>query len=150
MHPHVSYCMKRVSFEVLGDPVPKARARTVRKGGRTWSFTPKNVAQWEKLVKGEAEKHFTEPFTGPVALTIGFHMRRPKSRRKENYVETTPDLDNLEKAVLDGLNGVAYPDDRYVVVKSAVKLYVREGEPRVSVVVTSLVNQARMDGYLGR
>jgi Holliday junction resolvase RusA-like endonuclease len=142
--------MQRVSFEVLGDPVPKARARTVRKGGRTWSFTPKKVAEWEKQVKAEAEKHFTEPFEGPVALTIGFYMRRPKSRRKENYVETTPDLDNLEKAVLDGLNGVAYLDDRYVVVKSAAKLYVRGDEPRVSVVVTSLLNQASMDGYLGR
>jgi Holliday junction resolvase RusA-like endonuclease len=142
--------MQRVSFEVLGDPVPKARARTVRKGGRTWSFTPKNVAQWEKRVKEEAEKHFAEPFNGPVALTIGFYMRRPKSRRKENYVETTPDLDNLEKAVLDSLNGVAYPDDRYVVVKSAAKIYVRGDEPRVSVVVTSLLNQASMDGFLGR
>jgi len=142
--------MQRVSFEVLGDPVPKARARTVRKGGRTWSFTPKKVAEWEKQVKAEAEKYFTEPFTGPVALTIGFYMRRPKSRRKENYVETTPDLDNLEKAVLDSLNGVAYLDDRYVVVKSAAKLYVRGDEPRVSVVVTSLLNQVSMDGYLGR
>ncbi len=142
--------MRRVSFEVGGDPVPKARARTVRKGGRTWSFTPKKVADWEKRVKEEAVKHFAEPFEGPVALTLGFHMKRPKSRRKDNFVETTPDLDNLEKAVLDGLNGVAYTDDRLVVVKSAAKLYVREGEPRVSVVVTSLVDQASMDGYLGR
>jgi Holliday junction resolvase RusA-like endonuclease len=142
--------MKRISFEVVGDPVPKARARTVRKGGRTWSFTPKKVAEWERLVRTEAEKHFTEPFTGPVALTIGFYIKRPKNRRKENYVETTPDLDNLEKAVLDGLNGVAYDDDRLVVVKSAAKLYVRVGEPRVDVVVTSLVNQMSMDGFLGR
>ena len=142
--------MRRVSFEVQGDPVPKARARTVRKGGRTWSFTPRKVAEWEKIVRGEAEKHFMEPFTGPVALTIGFYMRRPKSRRKDNYVETTPDLDNLEKAVLDGLNGVAYVDDRFVVVKSAAKLYVRGDEPRVSVVVTSLVDQASMVEYLGR
>jgi len=142
--------VRRVSFEVQGDPVPKARARTVRKGGKTWSFTPRKVAEWERLVKAEAEKHFAEPFTGPVALTIGFYMRRPKSRRKDNYVETTPDLDNLEKAVLDGLNGVAYMDDRFVVVKSAAKLYVSGGEPRISVVVTSLVNQASMVEYLGR
>ena len=46
----------RVSFTVEGTPVPKARARTVRKGGRTWSFTPKKVAAWEKVVKAEAAK----------------------------------------------------------------------------------------------
>ena len=44
-------CGMRVCFTVVGDPVPKARARTVRKGGRTWSFTPKRVAAWEKTVK---------------------------------------------------------------------------------------------------
>ena len=122
----------------------------MRKGGRTWSFTPKNVAEWEKQLKEEAQKHFPEPMEGPVSLTIGFYISRPKSRRHENYCPTTPDLDNLEKAVLDGLNGVAYVDDRYVVVKSAAKLYVRGDEPRVHVVVTSLSNQMRMDEILGR
>ena len=44
--------MQHVYFEVKGNPVPKARARTVRKGGRTWSFTPKKVAVWEKTGEG--------------------------------------------------------------------------------------------------
>jgi Holliday junction resolvase RusA-like endonuclease len=140
--------MKRVSFEVNGDPVPKARARTVRKGGRTWSFTPKKVAQWEKKLREEALKHFPEPIQGPVSLTLGFYMIRPKSRRLDNYCATTPDLDNLEKAVLDGLNGVAYEDDRCVVVKSAAKLYTRGDDPHISVVVTSLSNQVRMEDFL--
>jgi Holliday junction resolvase RusA-like endonuclease len=142
--------MRRVSFEVKGDPVPKARARTVRKGGRTWSFTPKKVAEWERRLREEAQKHFPEPMEGPVSLTIGFYLSRPRSRRLENYCQTTPDLDNLEKAVLDGLNGVAYVDDRYVVVKSAAKLYVRGDDPKVQVVVTSLSNQVRLEEYLRR
>ena len=142
--------MQRVCFEVWGDPVPKARPRTVRKGGRTWSYTPKKVTAWEKLVREEAEKHFEEPLDCPVALTLGFYLSRPKSRRKENYVATTPDLDNLEKALLDGLNEVAYTDDRLVVVKSSAKMYVRPGEePRVSVVVSPLRNQMRIEEYLG-
>ena len=142
--------MQRVCFEVCGDPVPKARPRTVRKGGRTWSYTPKKVTAWEKLVREEAEKHFEEPLDCPVALTLGFYLSRPKSRRKENYVATTPDLDNLEKALLDGLNEVAYTDDRLVVVKSSAKMYVRPGEePRVSVVVSPLRNQMRIEEYLG-
>jgi Holliday junction resolvase RusA-like endonuclease len=142
--------MQRVCFEVLGDPVPKARPRTVRKGGRTWSYTPKKVTAWEKLVREEAGKHFEEPLDCPVVLTLGFYLSRPKSRRKDNYVVTTPDLDNLEKALLDGLNEVAYADDRLVVVKSSAKMYVRPGEaPRVSVVVAPLGNQLIIDGFIG-
>lgn len=140
----------RVSFTVVGDPVPKARARTVRKGGRTWSFTPKKVAVWEKVVKEEASKYFPEPFNGPVALALAFYMKRPKSRKKDNYVMTTPDLDNLEKAFLDGLNGVAYGDDKQVVVKNAVKRYVITGVPRVEVVVSALLNQVQLEGFLNR
>lgn len=133
--------MEQVSFIVMGQPVPKARARTVRKGGRTWSFTPKKVVVWEKVIKGEAAKHFEEPFEGPVALELVFYMRRPKSRRKDAFVVTTPDLDNLEKAFLDGLNEVVYNDDKQVVAKSAVKRYVVTGEPRVEVKVTALREQ---------
>lgn len=137
----------RVSFIVYGNPVPKARARTVRKGGRTWSFTPKKVAAWEKVVKNEASKFFKEPFNGPIALSLAFFLKRPKSRKKDNYVMTTPDLDNLEKAFLDGLNEIAYSDDKQVVVKNAVKKYIVTGEPRVEVVVSALRNQVSMDSF---
>lgn len=138
----------RVCFTVVGDPVPKARARTVKKGGRTWSFTPKKVVVWEKVIKEEALKHFESPFNGPVAVSLAFFLRRPKSRRKDNFVETTPDIDNLEKAVLDGLNGTAYQDDKLVVVKNAVKRYVVVGEPRVEVVITPLRNQLSLSDFV--
>jgi len=142
--------MQQVVFEVSGDPVPKARARTVRKGGRTWSFTPKRVAAWERTIREEAAKHFDEPMEGPVMISLVFHMARPRSRRKEVYVSTTPDLDNLEKAVLDALNGVAYEDDRFVVAKNAQKRYILNGKPRVSVRVTSLSRQAPIEGFIGK
>lgn len=138
----------RVCFTVYGDPVPKARPRTVRKGGRTWSYTPKKVTKWENIVREEAGKHFSEPFNGPVALILAFYMNRPKSRRKENYVVTTPDLDNLEKAFLDGLNEVAYMDDKQVVVKNAVKRYIVSGEPRVEVTVVPLRNQLSLGDFV--
>jgi Holliday junction resolvase RusA-like endonuclease len=139
--------MQHVYFEVKGDPVPKARARTVTKGGRTWSFTPKKVAIWEKLVKNEAEKHFEKPLTGPIMVSMIFYMGRPESRRVDIWVPTTPDLDNLEKAVLDALNGVAYEDDRYVVAKNGQKKYVRYDEPRVCVRISSLSKQIDLEEF---
>ena len=140
--------MQHVYFEVVGQPVPKARARTVRKGGRTWSFTPKKVAVWERTVKEEAAKHFERPLKGPIQVSMIFYMGRPGSRRKDFWVPTTPDLDNLEKAVLDAMNGVAYEDDRLVVAKNAQKRYVRRDEPRVCIRVTSLSRQVSIDRVL--
>jgi Holliday junction resolvase RusA-like endonuclease len=105
------------------------------------------VARWEDAIREEALKFFNEPFNGPVALSLTFYLRRPKSRRKENYVVTTPDVDNLEKAVLDGLNEVAYLDDKFVVVKNAVKLYCRVGKPRVEVVIIPLRNQLSLADF---
>jgi len=141
--------MVGVSFCVVGQPVPKARARTVRKGGRTWSFTPKKVTAWEKVVKAEAEKHFEEPLDGPLSLELVFYLRRPKTRRRETWVATTPDLDNLEKAVLDGFSGVVYTDDKLVVQKSSVKRYVVSGVPRVEILVVDLIDQRSIDGFVG-
>jgi Holliday junction resolvase RusA-like endonuclease len=139
--------MQHVYFEVVGSPVPKARARTVRKGGRTWSFTPKKVAVWEKIVKLEASKHFSMPINGPVMISMIFHMSRPDSRRKDIWVSTTPDLDNLEKSVLDALNGIAYIDDRYVVAKNAQKKYVRNNEARVCIRITNLSKQVNLSSF---
>jgi Holliday junction resolvase RusA-like endonuclease len=83
-----------------------------------------------------------------VAVSLAFFLKRPKTRRKDNFVETTPDIDNLEKAVLDGLNGVAYLDDKFVVVKNAVKRYVVVGVPRVEVVVVPLRNQLGLGDFV--
>jgi Holliday junction resolvase RusA-like endonuclease len=74
-------------------------------------------------------------------------MDRPASRRKDIWVPTTPDLDNLEKSVLDALNGVAYDDDRFVVAKNSQKKYIRHEKPHVTVRVTSLNKQASIEDF---
>ena len=74
-------------------------------------------------------------------------MRRPKTRRLDFWVSTTPDLDNLEKSVLDGLNEVAYTDDKLVVVKSSSKRYVTNGVPRVRITIAPIQNQKSLFDY---
>jgi len=139
--------LRRVRFEVVGQPVPKARPRVVTKGKRRFAYTPKKVKEWEAHVKEEARRHFERPFDWPVVVSLIFYMPRPKSRRLDFWVPTTPDLDNLEKSVLDALNGVAYTDDRLVVVKSSSKRYVKGGDPRVDITVTSLKDQKSLKEY---
>jgi Holliday junction resolvase RusA-like endonuclease len=139
-----------VTFEVEGRPVPKARARVVTRGKRRFAFTPKKVKEWETVVKEEAVKHFERPFAWPVVVSLIFYMPRPKSRRLDFWVTTTPDLDNLEKSVLDALNEVAYDDDKLVVAKSSSKRYVTDGPPRVRITVASIQDQRSLMEYGGK
>ena len=139
--------MRRVQFSVQGKAVPKARARVVTKGKRRFAFTPKRVKEWEEKVKEEASKHFEAASDWPVVVSLVFYMPRPKSRRHDFWVPTTPDLDNLEKSILDALNGVAYTDDRLVVAKSASKRYAGADGPYVQVTVTSVKDQRSLSEY---
>jgi Holliday junction resolvase RusA-like endonuclease len=131
--------LRQVRFDVVGQPVAKSRPRVVTKGKRRFAYTRKKVKEWENVVREEASKHFEKPFDRPVVVSLTFYM--PRSRRLDFWAPTTPDLDNLEKSVLDALNGVAYTDDRLVVAKSASKRYVQRRNPRVHITVTSIKNQ---------
>jgi len=139
--------MRQVTFNVIGKPVPKSRPRVVTKGKRRFAYTQKRVREWEDTIKREAKNHFVRPFNWPVVVSIIFFMPRPKSRRLDFWVSTTPDLDNLEKSVLDGLNKIAYTDDRLVVAKSSSKRYVQDGEPGVRISVTAIMDQRSMFDY---
>ncbi len=143
----VVMALRQVKFSVIGQPVPKSRPRVVTKGKRTFAYTPKRVKEWENHIKEEAKKHFERPFDWPVVVSIVFLMPRPKSRRLDYWVSTTPDLDNLEKSVLDAMNEVAYTDDRLVVAKSSVKRYVQGEEPGVQIVVTAIKDQRSLTEY---
>lgn len=51
----------------------------------------------------------------PVAVCLGFEIARPPSAPKYRlFPTTTPDLDKLERTVLDELSGVVFLDDRQV------------------------------------
>jgi len=57
-------------------------------------------------------------------MLLVFHLARPKSLpRKVKFHTKRPDLDNLTKAVKDGLKGVIYRDDSQVVYMRIAKRY---------------------------
>lgn len=101
---------KIISFEVEAKAIAKERPRK----GRHGFYTPVRTANFEKLIKLEAMKHFKDPFEGPIALGIEIFI---KSSAKSLYGKpktTRPDADNYLKAISDSLNGVAYKDDAQV------------------------------------
>lgn len=110
------------AFTIPGKPRGKGRPRFGK--GRT--YTDAKTLAYERMVKTSAATAIGSlgPFSGPVAAFLTFRLCPPVSASKgrrarllagHEPIKATFDLDNLIKAVLDGLNGVAFVDDRQVV-----------------------------------
>jgi len=114
-----------IEFTAFGNPVPKARPRLGQRqaNGKRKAYTPKRTKNWERTVAdycGIATRG--DGFECDVSVWIVFH--------REDRVNV--DLDNLIKSVLDGMNGIAYDDDKQVVEIHAWLKYDKEN-PRVEV-----------------
>ena len=113
-------------------PVAKARPRVTMVGGRARAYTPKKSADYERHI---AREWAHERQSAAVRLDIVFGMPIPQSWSKKQQDAAAsglilpskkPDIDNLIKAVMDALNGVAYDDDNQVIELSAKKVYAPE------------------------
>lgn len=72
--------------------------------------------------------------SGPLKVNIAFSLPKPKRPRSE-FPITRPDIDNLAKAILDALNGVAWEDDGLICNLSLEKRY---GIPSITIYVDKL------------
>jgi Holliday junction resolvase RusA-like endonuclease len=102
-----------IKFTINARPQPKERHRTTKRGHH---YTPQRTVNFELLVRCEfrAQHPFHEILTGPVGMSIDIQYKRPKTVKK-GYWHTGPgDADNIIKAISDGLNRVAWLDDRQV------------------------------------
>ena len=132
----------RVYFIVPGPAKAKERPR-VGKGGRI--YTPNGTHKYEKLVRECYEEkgiyYFDDEY---ISIKIIFWFEIPKSYSKqkrqdcaEGFIRPSrADIDNYIKSVLDGLNKVAYADDRYIYKIEAEKRYT-ENEARTEVTIES-------------
>jgi Holliday junction resolvase RusA-like endonuclease len=136
-----------LSFRVNGRPAPQGSKRYLgRPGGKGIVVeSSKKVEPWRADVRAAAEKAVADLFDDldeavfakgvPVAVQIAFGLPRPKShygtgrnadKLKDNapaYPTGKPDLDKLERAVLDALTGVVWADDSQVAHLSTSKIY---------------------------
>jgi len=141
--------MTKISFFVPGNPVAKARSRTVRNKhtGKVHSFTPENTVIFENLVKTKAEEAMrgAAPLLGALEVHINVGLtipatwsekRRNEALRGEIAPTKKPDLDNVVKAIKDGMNAIVYRDDNQVVRVTAEKLYTET--PGVFVVISPI------------
>lgn len=68
-----------------------------------------------------------------VVIDVDFYLNRPKSRKGEIWVKSTPDIDKLERAVLDALQETALVNDSRVCILYARKVW--SVHPRVTITI---------------
>ena len=143
-----------LTFTVPGMPQGKARPRVSLKNGKARAYTPQKTRAYENQVQFSVLQvlpHGFEAITGPVRVDVRAWYRRPKSHygtgrnagvlkpQFENvWPGTVPDLDNVEKAICDSLNGLVWKDDAQVVDMRSRKFYEDELGPRVEVRIEGL------------
>lgn len=120
------------AFHVIGDPVAQPRHQIAVVRGRAMSYLPKAtrggkkvehpvVAYKRAIALSALAAGIRSPLEGPVCLQIQFlipFLKRVKERDRDDAIAHAvrkPDIDNLAKAVMDALTGLAYRDDHQIV-----------------------------------
>lgn len=118
------------------DPVAQQRPRAVRTRGGVRMYDPNKSRKYKQeiagLIAADMLKYKQGMMTGPLKVMLNFYFKVPASytnKRRQDIIDGVelftkrPDVDNLAKAVLDGLNGVLYTDDSQIVELRVCKHY---------------------------
>jgi len=123
-----------IRLTIPGEPTAKARPRFSKWG----AYNTKKTTDYEKLVKDIYMVSEQEVLEGSIVAVIECYFKIPKSTSKVNRLAMLsnihrpvkkPDVDNIAKICLDGLNGLAYKDDSQIVDLRIRKWY--SDDPRV-------------------
>lgn len=141
-----------IDFVIPGDPKGKGRARSriaKAKDGRQFvtHYTPSGTVEYENLVRMAAHEAMNgrAPTGFPCRVTViaccsvpasWSKKKQQKAHLGEVFPTGKPDLDNVSKAVLDGMNRIVFTDDKLVCSLTVTKHY--SATPRVEVMVREL------------
>jgi Holliday junction resolvase RusA-like endonuclease len=122
--------MSGIRVFIEGKPVAQDRPRVTVMGGKPRLYDPKECKAWKRdiamITRSEMNRTRKRPFLRIVSLKVAlvFHLEKPQSALKSRkHPIVKPDIDNLSKAILDGLNGIAYHDDSQIVELNVKKRY---------------------------
>lgn len=126
-----------IHFTVLGEPVPQGSMHSPKGSSKMLHSKRgrgRTVAQWRKAAKESAflAMRRKKLIDGPVSVRVTFYLTRPISRPKEKYPypDRKPDLDKLQRALGDALEGVVITQDSRIVHWDPWKRYSDDPLPR--------------------
>ena len=136
-----------IKFEIPGRPVPMPRPRFAN--GRTHNTKESTAAKDVVGILVKQAMGHRKPYKGPVRLFCTFVTTYPSGMSKKArsapgaWLNTKrPDVDNLVKLVMDGMNGIVYDDDAQVVDLSSKKI---RGARNVTIVHVEPLTLDEMD-----
>lgn len=118
--------IESVRFVVYGPPRPKERPRVTSRG----TFTPERTKQFERAVSEVAVMYIGRSWSMQGHFRVRSLFVFPTDRH--------PDGDNVQKAVLDALQGIAYANDRQVMEGPWRKVVERGGRARTEITIERL------------
>lgn len=142
-----------LSLTIRGKIQPKERPRTGlnKKTGRPVIFPAKKTKSCEEWLELEFKSAMNRqgllriPKKYPVRLRIWFVRDDPEMPAGLMLYETKkPDLDNLEKTVMDAMNKIVFEDDSQVAVKDSRKVVQNSSLGDCVVLEVSVLNDNRV------
>jgi len=135
--------MKKADRRLKINIVPVAWQRPRAAKGAGHFFTAAKVTEFKEAVRlAWNEKYPDAPvLDGPLIVMLIFIMPRPKAmlwkKKPMPQVPHTkrPDLDNLEKGIMDALEGLAFRDDAQIFSKSSAK-WIAAGNEQPAIDIT--------------
>ena len=119
-----------VSFIVNGLPIAQPRHRAACRGGFPKMYIPKThaVHSYKSAIIEKAIANISGMIEGAVKLDCLFVFKATRKNQISQYRISKPDLDNLVKAVMDGITqagerGHGWADDAQVVELHCAKMF---------------------------
>ena len=149
-----------IYISIPGEAVGKGRPKFSTFNGRAVAYTPEKTVNYENLVKicykqQCSEKPFDKDVQLKAVIIAYFAIPKATSKKKrelmlQGFIRPTkrPDLDNVVKACLDALNGIAYYDDSQIVELSVAKEY--SEEPRTELYIREFLKGSDTNGLSGK
>jgi len=124
----------QIMFTVYGDPVAKGRPRFAKRGNFVQTYTPEKTKTYESEVAmmAKAAMGASEALEGALEAFIYVTFAVPDSYSKkrseaclsglEKHTKK-PDLDNVVKSVVDGMDKIVFLNDSQITSIHATKVY---------------------------
>jgi len=124
-------------FTIIGPVKAKQSVKFAQVGNYMKKYTPKDVTNYANWVKmsflRQYPEHRADILDGyylEVTIFVYFKVPESFSQKKKDAAlnriirpDKKPDWDNISKNICDALNGVAWPDDKAIVIGAVRKEY---------------------------